>query len=146
MATTKPVKARIKFRVPAGKATPAPPVGSILGQHGVNMMEFINPFNEQTKELGDVMVPVEVTIYEDRSFTFTTKTPPTAGLILKAVGIEKGSGAPNKTKVATLTRQQVEEIAAIKAPDINANDPAAAAKIVAGTARSMGIEVEGVGK
>jgi large subunit ribosomal protein L11 len=139
---TKPVKAKIKFRVPAGKATPAPPVGSSLGQHGVNMMDFINPFNEQTKELGDVLVPVEITVYEDRSFDFITKTPPTAVLIRKAAGIEKGSGTPNKTKVATLSRAQVEEIAQTKLPDLNANDLAAASKVVAGTARSMGIEVE----
>ena len=146
MATTKAVKAKVKFRVPAGKATPAPPVGSTLGQHGVNMMDFINPFNERTKDLGDTLVPVEVTIYEDRSFTFTTKTPPTAGLIRKAAGVEKGSGTPNKTKVATLSRAQVEEIAKVKLPDLNANDLAAASKIVAGTARSMGIDVEGLDK
>lgn len=139
---TKPVKAKIKFRVPAGKATPAPPVGSTLGQHGVNMMDFINPFNEQTKGLGDAMVPVEVTIYEDRSFTFITKTPPAAHMIRKAAGIEKGSGIPNKTKVGKLTQAQVAEIAEAKMPDLSANDPAAAAKIIAGTARSMGVEVE----
>lgn len=139
---TKAVKAKIKFRVPAGKATPAPPVGSSLGQHGVNMMDFINPFNEQTKGLGDVIVPVQITVYEDRSFTFTTKTPPTAILIRKAAGIEKASGTPNKTKVGTLTKAQVEEIATTKMPDLNANDLAAAFKIVAGQARSMGIEVE----
>lgn len=139
---TKPVKAKIKFRVPAGKATPAPPVGSSLGQHGVNMMDFINPFNEQTKGLGDVMVPVEITVYEDRTFSFITKTPPTANLIRKAAGVEKGSGVPNKTKVAKLTKAQVEEIATVKMPDLNANDMAAASKIIAGQARSMGIEVE----
>lgn len=138
----KAVKAKIKFRIPAGKATPAPPVGSSMGQHGLNMMDFINPFNEQTRELGDVMVPVEITVYDDRSFTFTTKTPPTAGLIRKAAGVEKGSGVPNKTKVATLSKSQVEEIAKVKLPDLNANDLAAASKIVAGQARSMGIEVE----
>ena len=143
MATkAKTVKAKIKFRVPAGKATPAPPVGSSLGQHGVNMMDFINPFNEQTKGLGDVIVPVEITVYEDRSFDFITKTPPTAVLIRKALGIEKASGVPNKTKVGTLTKAQVDEIATTKLPDLNANDLAAAAKIVAGQARSMGIEVE----
>src|SRR5690349_14079097 len=111
MATVKPIKAKIKFRVPAGKATPAPPVGSSLGQHGVNMMDFINPFNEQTKGLGDVMVPVEITVYEDRSFSFITKTPATAMLIKKAAGLEKASGVPNKTKVATLSKAQIEEIA-----------------------------------
>lgn len=138
----KEVKAKIKFRVPAGKATPAPPVGSTLGQHGVNMMDFINPFNEQTKGLGDVQVPVEVTIYDDRTFTFITKTPPTAGLIKKAAGVEKASGVPNKTKVAKLSKAQVAEIAETKMPDLSANDPEAAAKIIAGQARSMGIEVE----
>ncbi len=142
MATPKAIKAKIKFRVPAGKATPAPPVGSSLGQHGVNMMDFINPFNEQTKGLGDVLVPVEIIVYEDRSFSFTTKTPPTAILIRQAAGIDKGSGVPNKTKVATLTKAQVNEIATTKLPDLNANDLVAAGKIIAGQARSMGIEVE----
>ncbi len=138
----KPVKARVKFRVPAGKATPAPPVGSILGQHGVNMMDFINAFNDQTRDLGNVTVPVEVTIYEDRTMTFITKTPPTAQLIREQAKIEKGSGTPNKTKVAKLTRGQVDQIASVKMPDLTAKDPEAAAKIVAGTARSMGVEVE----
>lgn len=142
MAVAKTVKAKIKFRVPAGKATPAPPVGSSLGQHGVNMMDFINPFNEQTKGLGDVLVPVEILVYEDRSFTFTTKTPPTAAMIRTAAGVQKASGTPNKTKVGTLTKAQVEEIATTKMPDLNANDAAAAFKIIAGQARSMGIEVE----
>lgn len=142
MATQKPIKAKIKFRVPAGKATPAPPVGSTLGQHGLNMMEFINAFNEQTKELGDVIVPVEVTVYGDKTFTFTTKTPSTSGMILKAIGQEKGSGVPNKTKVGSLSKAKIAEIAEIKMPDLSANDPSAAAKIIAGTARSMGIEVE----
>jgi len=138
----KAIKAKIKFRVPAGKATPAPPVGSSLGQHGVNMMDFINPFNEQTKALGDVIVPVEIIVYEDRTFSFTTKTPPTAVLIRQAAGIAKASGTPNKVKVATLTKAQVDEIATTKLPDLNANDLVAAAKIIAGQARSMGIEVE----
>lgn len=142
MAIVKPIKAKIKFVVAAGKATPAPPVGSSLGQHGVNMMDFINAFNEQTKALGDVMVPVQITVFEDRTFEFVTKTPPTSGLILKAAGIEKGSGVPNKTKVAKLTKAQVTEIAQIKLVDLNANDLEAASKIVAGQARSMGIEVE----
>jgi large subunit ribosomal protein L11 len=142
MAITKAVKAKIKFRVPAGKATPAPPVGSSLGQHGVNMMDFINAFNEQTKALGDTIVPVEITVFEDRTFTFITKTPPAATLIRAAAGIDKGSGAPNKTKVGKLTRSQVDEIAVTKMPDLSANDPEAAAKIIAGTARSMGVEVE----
>ncbi|HSX15082.1 MAG TPA: 50S ribosomal protein L11 [Candidatus Saccharimonadales bacterium] len=139
---TKVIKAKIKFRVPAGKATPAPPVGSSMGQHGLNMMDFINPFNEATKELGDVMIPVEMVVYEDRTFSFKTKTPATSGLIRAAAGVEKGSGVPNKTKVATLSAAQVESIAQAKLPDLNANDIEAAKKIVAGTARSMGIEVE----
>lgn len=142
MATPKKIKAKIKFRVMAGKATPAPPVGSTLGQHGVNMMDFINAFNEQTKGLGDQLVGVHITVYEDRSFDFLTKTPPAAQLIKKAAGLEKASGVPNKTKVATLTKAQVEEIATVKMPDLNANDMAAACKIIAGQARSMGIEVE----
>jgi large subunit ribosomal protein L11 len=142
MAIAKPVKAKIKFRVPAGKATPAPPVGSSLGQHGVNMMDFINAFNEQTKGLGDTLVPVEITVYEDRTFTFITKTPPAATLIRGAAGIAKGSGTPNKAKVGKLTRVQVGEIATTKMPDLSANNPEAAFKIIAGTARSMGVEVE----
>lgn len=139
---TKPVKAKIKFRVPAGKATPAPPVGSTLGQHGLNMMDFINAFNEQTKGLGDVMVPVMITVYEDRTFDFVTKTPPTAGMIRTAAGIAKGSGVPHKEKVGKLSKQQVAEIAEAKMPDLNAKDPEAAFKVIAGTARSMGVEVE----
>jgi large subunit ribosomal protein L11 len=142
MAAPKAVKAKIKFRIPAGKATPAPPVGSNFGAHGLNMMDFINAFNEQTKDLGDALVPVEVTVYEDRTFTFTTKSTPAAILIRKAAGIDKGSGTPNKTKVASLSKAQVAEIAAAKMPDLSAHDPEAAAKIIAGTARSMGVEVE----
>ncbi|HVE80587.1 MAG TPA: 50S ribosomal protein L11 [Candidatus Dormibacteraeota bacterium] len=142
MKPTKKVTAKIKIRVPAGKATPAPPVGSVLGQHGLNMMDFINAFNEQTRDLGDQIVPVEVTVFEDKSFTFVTKTPPAADLIRKAAGIEKGSGVPHKEKVANLTRQQVADIAAQKMPNLSANDPAAAAKIIAGTARSMGVTVD----
>ncbi len=142
MAEPKAIKARIKFRVMAGKATPAPPVGSTLGQHGLNMMEFINAFNEQTKGFGDVIVPVKITVYVDRTFSFTTSTPPAAGLIRKAAGVEKGSGVPNKTKVASLTKAQVNEIAEMKMQDLNANDIVAAAKIIAGQARSMGITVE----
>ncbi len=139
----KKIKAKVKFRVMAGKATPAPPVGSSLGQHGVNMMDFINPFNDQTKGLGDNLVPVEITIYEDRSFDFITKTPPTADLIRKAARIEKGSGVPHKEKVAKLTKGQINEIAQVKMPDLNAKNPDAAFKVIAGTARSMGVEVEG---
>jgi large subunit ribosomal protein L11 len=138
----KKVKANIKMRIPAGKATPAPPVGSTLGQHGVNMMDFINPFNEQTRDLGDVIIPVEVKIFEDRTFEFKTKTPPVVGMIKKAAGLDKGSGVPHKEKVGKLTKAQVAEIALAKMPDLSANDPEAAAKIVAGTARSMGITVE----
>jgi len=143
MAVEKKVKARVKFRVPAGKATPAPPVGSSLGAHGVNMQDFINPFNDQTRDLGNVIVPVQVTIYEDRSMTFTTKTPPVAGMIRDAVGVAKGSGVPHKEKVGELSLVSLREIAEAKMPDLNANDIDAAMKVVAGTARSMGITIEG---
>lgn len=142
MAVAKPVKAKVKFRVPAGKATPAPPVGSSLGAHGVNMMEFINAFNDATRGLGDVIVPVQITIYEDRTFTFVTKTPPAAVLIRQAAGIDKGSGVPHKDKVGKLSRAQVAEIAETKMPDLSANDADAAFKVIAGTARSMGVEVD----
>jgi large subunit ribosomal protein L11 len=137
----KPVKANIKFRVPAGKATPAPPVGSTLGAHGVNMMDFINAFNEQTREM-DGLLNVKVAVYEDRTFDFSVKGESAAQIIRKAAGIEKGSGVPNKTKVATLTKAQVRELAEKKMHDMNANDVEAAEKVIAGTARSMGIEVE----
>ncbi len=140
--TGKKVVARIKMMVPAGQATPAPPVGSTLGQYGLNMMEFINPFNEQTKELSGVMIPVHIKVYEDRTFTFKAKSPATEGLIKKALKLEKASGEPNKTKVGKLTKAQVGEIAKVKLPDLNTDDLAAASRIVAGTARSMGIEVE----
>ncbi len=142
MAEQKKIKANVKFRLQAGKASPAPPVGSILGAQGVNMMEFVNAFNDQTKEMGDVQLGVKVTIFEDRSFTFTTKGAPTADLIRKAAGIQKGAGNPLKDKVAKLTREQVQQIAEQKLPDMNANDPEAAFKVVAGTARSMGVTVE----
>ena len=138
----KKVKANIKFRVAAGKATPAPPVGSTLGQHGVNMMDFINSFNDQTRSMGDVTLTVHVTVFEDRTFEYRTVTPPAAVLIRQAAGIDKGSGVPNKTKVAELTKVQVAEIAEAKMPDLNANDIEAAMKIIAGTARSMGITVQ----
>jgi large subunit ribosomal protein L11 len=141
MAAEKPVKANIKLRVPAGKATPAPPVGSILGAHGVNMMDFINAFNDQTRELGDVLLSVKVRIYEDRTFDFTFKGETMASLIRKAAGTDKGSGVPNKTKVGKLTREQVRALAEGKMKDMNANTLEAAEKIVAGQARSMGIEV-----
>ncbi len=142
MATaTKPVKANVKFRVGAGKATPAPPVGSILGAQGVNMMEFVNAFNDATRDLGDQMLSVRVRIFEDRTFTFTFKGETMANLIRKAAGLEKGSGVPNKTKVGSLTNQQVRELAEGKMADMNAHTVEAAMKIVAGQARSMGIEV-----
>jgi large subunit ribosomal protein L11 len=142
MAETKKIKANVKFRLTAGKASPAPPVGSILGAQGVNMMEFVNGFNEQTKELGDVQLAVRVAIFEDRSFTFTFKGEPTANLIRKAAGIQKGAGNSVKDKVATLSRSQVQQIAEQKMPDLSANDPEAAFKVIAGTARSMGVTVE----
>jgi large subunit ribosomal protein L11 len=140
-AKVKPVKANIKFRLAPGKATPAPPVGSMLGAQGVNMMEFVNAFNEQTRDLTDSLLTVKVKIFEDRTFEFTVKSDPTAILIRKAAGLEKGSGVPNKTKVGQLTSAQVTQIAEKKLPDMNANSVEAAAKIVAGQARSMGIEV-----
>lgn len=142
MAEAKAIKANVKFRLEAGKATPAPPVGSILGSQGVNMMEFVNAFNEQTRDLGNQTLSIKVKIYEDRTFEFSYKGETTVSLIRKAAGVAKGSGTPNKVKVAKLTKAQVEEIAAKKAGDTNANDLAAAFKVVAGTARSMGIDVE----
>lgn len=142
MAEQKQVKANVKFRLQAGKASPAPPVGSILGAQGVNMMEFVNAFNDQTRDMGDVTLAVKVTIYEDRTFEFTTKGGPTADLIRKAAGIQKGAGNPLKDKVASLKRAQVQEIAEQKMPDLSANDPEAAFKVIAGTARSMGVTVE----
>lgn len=138
----KKVKAIVKLQCPAGKANPAPPVGPALGQHGVNIMEFVKQYNARTANQVGMTIPAEITIYEDRTFTFVTKTPPAAALLLKAAGIEKGSGKPNTDKVAKVTLKQVEEIAKIKMADLNANDIDAAAKIVAGTARSMGIVVE----
>ena len=141
MAVLKKVKSNIKFRVPAGKATPAPPVGSTLGAHGVNMMEFISAFNERTRDMGDVLVNVKVAIYEDRTFTFTTKGATSAQQIRKIAGLTKGSGVPNKTKVGSVTRAQLVELAATKMVDMNAHDVDAADKVLAGTARSMGIEV-----
>lgn len=142
MAAAKPVKANVKFRLEAGKATPAPPVGSILGSQGVNMMEFVNAFNEQTRDLGNQQLSIRVKIFEDRTFEFSYKGETTVSLIRKAAGVDKGSGTPNKTKVAKLTKAQVQEIASQKISDMNATDPGAAFKVVAGTARSMGIEVE----
>ena len=131
----------VRFQVPAGKATPAPPVGPALGQYGVNISQFTKDFNERTKGDMGLMIPVVITVYADRSFTFITKTPPTPTLILKALGIEKGSGVPNKDKVATITKAQVQEIAERKMPDLTANTIEAAMSQVAGTCRSMGIVV-----
>ena len=142
MPPRKKLAAIIKLQIKAGLATPAPPVGPALGQHGVNIMEFCKAYNAATEaQRGDV-VPVEISVYEDRSFTFVTKTPPAAKLLLKAAGVEKGSGEPHKTKVASVTREQVREIAATKLDDLSATDLDAAEKIIAGTARSMGITVK----
>ena len=138
----KKVVAQAKLQIPAGKATPAPPVGTVLGPQGVNIMEFCKQFNARTAKDAGMIIPVVVTIYEDRSFTFVTKTPPTATLLLKAAGLEKGSGVPNKQKVGKVTRSQVEEIAKVKMPDLNTSDLADAIRMVEGTARSMGIVVE----
>lgn len=131
----------IKLQIPAGKATPAPPVGPALGQHGVNIMAFTKDFNERTKNDIGLLIPVVITVYADRSFTFVTKTPPAAVLIKRACGIESGSGVPNKTKVAKITREQVKQIAEQKMPDLNAASIESAMSMVAGTARSMGVEV-----
>ena len=131
----------VKLQVRAGQATPAPPVGTALGQHGVNIMEFCRQYNEQTQQFAGQVIPVELTIYEDRSFSFVTKQPPAAELIKQAVGIEKGSGEPNREKVASITEGQLRRIAERKMSDLNANDVEAAMKIIAGTARSMGVEV-----
>ena len=141
MAAAKPVKSNIKLRVMAGKATPAPPVGSILGAHGVNMMEFINAFNDQTRDLGDQLLNVRVRIFEDRTFEFTFTGETMASLIRKTAGLDKGSGVPNKTKVGKLTRDQVRQLAETKMKDMNATTLESAEKIVAGQARSMGVEV-----
>jgi large subunit ribosomal protein L11 len=133
----------VKLQIAAGKATPAPPVGTALGPHGVNIMDFCKAFNAKTAAQEGLIIPAVVTVYADRSYSFITKTPPAAVLLKRAANIAKGSGEPNRTKVATVTRQQVEEIAGVKMPDLNANTLDAAVAIVAGTARSMGIEVEG---
>ncbi|MGI5323588.1 50S ribosomal protein L11 [Actinomadura verrucosospora] len=142
MPPKKKVAALVKVQLQAGQATPAPPVGTALGPHGVNIMDFCKQYNAATEAQRGNVIPVEITIYEDRSFTFVTKTPPAAQLILKAAGVEKGSGEPHKTKVGSVTADQIREIATTKMPDLNAKDLAAAEKIVAGTARSMGIEVK----
>ncbi|MHB1463094.1 MAG: 50S ribosomal protein L11 [Armatimonadota bacterium] len=133
----------VKLQIAGGKATPAPPVGPALGQYGINMMEFIKSYNEKTAAQVGSVVPVEITIFEDRSFTFVLKTPPASELIKKAAGVPKGSGVPNKEKVGKLTREQIQQIAETKMPDLNAYDIEAAILIIAGTARSMGIVVEG---
>ncbi|MDL4776326.1 MULTISPECIES: 50S ribosomal protein L11 [Thermomonosporaceae] len=138
----KKISAIVKVQLNAGQATPAPPVGTALGPHGVNIMDFCKQYNAATEAQRGNVIPVEITIYEDRSFTFVTKTPPAAQLILKAAGVEKGSGEPHKTKVGSVTRDQIREIATTKMPDLNATDLDAADKIIAGTARSMGIEVK----
>lgn len=137
----KKINAIVKLQINAGKATPAPPIGSTLGPYGINMMEFIKGYNEKTKDMVGTVVPVEITIYEDRSFTFITKTPPAADLIKKAAGAEKGSGTPNKDKVGTLNQEQLKQIALTKMPDLNAIDIDGAMKIIAGTARSMGVTI-----
>ena len=133
----------IKLHVPGGQANPAPPVGPALGQHGVNIMEFCKQFNAKTQDRQGVTTPVEITVYADRSFTFITKTPPAAVLIKKAINVPKGAGVPNRDKVGTITRKQLEEIAQTKMEDLNANDLDAAVQMIAGTARSMGVEVAG---
>jgi large subunit ribosomal protein L11 len=137
----KKVLTLIKLQIPGGQANPAPPVGPALGQHGVNIMEFCKQYNAATEAQRGQVVPVEISVYEDRSFTFVTKTPPAARLLLAAAGVEKGSGEPHKTKVATVSKAQVREIAQTKLPDLNANDLDHAERIIAGTARSMGITV-----
>lgn len=141
----KKVDGYIKLQVPAGKANPSPPVGPALGQHGVNIMEFCKAFNAKTQEMEPGMpVPVVITVYNDKSFTFITKTPPASILLKKAAGIQKGSGEPNKSKVGTVTRAQLEEIANVKMEDLNAKDMDGAVRIIAGSARAMGLNVEGV--
>ena len=135
------VVALIKLALPAGKANPAPPVGPALGQHGVNIMAFCKEYNAKTADKAGLVIPVEISVFEDRSFTFILKTPPASVLIKKAAGIEKGAGEPNKQKVATITQDQLKEIAQTKLPDLNANDIEAAMKIVAGTAKNMGVAI-----
>ena len=138
----KKVQGYIKLQIPAGKATPAPPVGPALGQHGVNIVEFTKQFNARTADQGDLIIPVVITVYNDRSFSFVTKTPPAAVLIKKACNIKSGSGVPNKNKVATITQEQLRQIAETKMPDLNAATIEAAMSMVAGTARSMGVTIE----
>jgi large subunit ribosomal protein L11 len=139
----KKVVDQVKLQIPSGKANPSPPVGPALGQRGVNIMEFCKAFNAATQSMGDVLIPVVITVYSDRSFTFVTKTPPASILLMKAAGIEKGSPIPNKNKVGKVSAAQVRQIAEQKLPDLNANDVQAAIRIIEGTARSMGLTVEG---
>ena len=139
----KKVTGYIKLQVPAGKANPSPPVGPALGQHGVNIMQFVKEFNARTADQAGMIIPVVITVFADRSFSFITKTPPAAVLLLKAAGVAKGSGEPNRRKVAKVTQAQIEDIAKIKMPDLNTTDLEAASRTVAGTARSMGLIVEG---
>ncbi|MBU1445824.1 50S ribosomal protein L11 [Patescibacteria group bacterium] len=138
----KKVMTIIKLQIPAGKANPAPPVGPALGQHGLNIQDFCSQFNNKTGKEGDTIIPVEITVYEDRTFTFITKTPPAAVLIKQAINLKKGSAVPNKDKVGTIKKAQLKEIAQAKMEDLNANDVEAAMKIIAGTARSMGVTIE----
>jgi len=138
----KKIKTIIKLQIPAGKANPAPPVGPALGQHGLNIQEFCIKFNEATKDKGSNIIPIEITVYEDRTFDFKLKTPPAADLLKKAAGIEKGSGVPQKDRVGKITKQQLREIAEKKMEDLNANDIEAAMKIIQGTAKNMGIEIK----
>ncbi len=137
----KKIKTVIRLQIPAGKATPAPPIGTALGPHGLNIMEFCKAYNERTASMGDTVIPAEITVYEDRTFTFITKTPPAYNLLKKAAGVEKGSAVPNRDKVGTVTRDQVREIAEQKMQDLNAYDLEHATKIIEGTARSMGLTV-----
>ncbi|RJQ32730.1 MAG: 50S ribosomal protein L11 [Actinobacteria bacterium] len=143
MAPKKKVLSLIKLQIPAGQASPAPPVGPALGQHGVNIMDFCKAFNDQTKEQGGSVIPVEITVFEDRSFTFITKTPPAAFLLRQAAGLEKGSGEPQKADAGVVSKDAVKKIAETKMKDLNANDIEAAMKIIEGTAHSMGLKVEG---
>ncbi len=137
----KRVRAYVKLQIPAGKATPAPPIGPALGQHGINIMAFVKEFNERTAPQAGLVIPAEITIFEDRSFTFITKTPPAADLLKRAAAVDKGSGTPNRAKIGTVSRDKVREIAETKMQDLNANDLEAAKKMIEGTARSMGLEV-----
>jgi large subunit ribosomal protein L11 len=136
------LKTIVKLQIPAGKANPAPPIGPALGQHGINIMEFCKQYNAKTQDKGDTVIPVEISIFEDRSFTFVLKTPPAAVLLKKAANVEKGSGEPNRNKVGTVTKEKIKEIAEIKMPDLNANSIEAAMRIIEGTARNMGITVK----